>query len=137
MPNLMPALDVFLSWLWRTTCEASVVILLVGLAQLLLNRQLSARWRHGLWLLVVIRLLLPRSVETPLSIFNYLSSQWPVRSTLSTTTTSTYDLPVANVTPDPALPDSSPTPSKGQNPWRAALRWVWLGGAGFVFAQLA
>ena len=40
----------------------------VALAQALLQGQLNARWRHGLWLLVVIRLGLPHSRGNPLEL---------------------------------------------------------------------
>ncbi len=60
----------FLTWLWRASWQASVLILLVLSAQWLLRKHLSPRARHALWLLVLVRLLLPWSVESRLSVFN-------------------------------------------------------------------
>jgi bla regulator protein blaR1 len=60
------------SWLWHASVRASVTVVLVLVAQTLLRRQLSPRWRHALWLLVLVRLVLPWSVESELSVFNWL-----------------------------------------------------------------
>lgn len=46
-------------WLLRNSASAAVVALLVLLAQWLLGRRISARWCHNLWLLVIVRLLVP------------------------------------------------------------------------------
>jgi len=48
---MQPLLDTtgpFLVWLWRASWQASVLIVLVLLAQWLLRRQLAPRWRHAL-----------------------------------------------------------------------------------------
>lgn len=60
-----------LSWLWRASWQASVLVVLVLLAQWLFRAHLPPRWRYALWFLVVIRLLLPVMPESSLSIFNY------------------------------------------------------------------
>jgi len=51
--------------------RASVVIGLVLLVQWLFQKWLSPRWRYILWLVVLVRLILPVSPQSPLSIFNY------------------------------------------------------------------
>src|SRR3954468_24079584 len=48
-----------LAWVLRTTWEASLIAVLVLVAQWLLRGRVSARWRYNLWLLVVARLVLP------------------------------------------------------------------------------
>src|SRR4051812_33699028 len=59
-----------LAWVLRTTWEASLIALLVLLAQWLLRGRVSARWRYNLWLLVVARLLLPTVPGSRASPFN-------------------------------------------------------------------
>jgi bla regulator protein BlaR1 len=49
---------------------ASFLIILVLLAKKLLNFRLSPKLHHGLWLLVLVRLLVPIMPESPTSIFN-------------------------------------------------------------------
>lgn len=54
----------------RMTVQASVVIVLILTFQRLLGRRLPPAWRHALWSLVVLRLLLPVFPESRLSLFN-------------------------------------------------------------------
>ena len=53
---------------WR----AAVLIVMIFAAQIVVGRWLGPAWRYRLWLLVLIRLMLPTSIESSLSIFNYL-----------------------------------------------------------------
>jgi beta-lactamase regulating signal transducer with metallopeptidase domain len=62
----------FLLWLLRTSWQISILILLVGLIQWIFRRQLAPRWRYILWLLVVVRLIVPFSLPSPFSLFNFL-----------------------------------------------------------------
>ncbi|MCL5096957.1 MAG: M56 family metallopeptidase [Candidatus Omnitrophica bacterium] len=59
-----------LAWLWRASWQASVLVLLVLLTQWVFRARLTPQWRHALWWLVVIRLILPVAPESPWSIFN-------------------------------------------------------------------
>lgn len=63
-----------LGWLYDVTLKGSVVIALVALAVSLFGTRLSARWRHALWLIVLIRLAVPVSLPATWSVFNYLPS---------------------------------------------------------------
>jgi hypothetical protein len=64
----------WMTWLVRTSMQASVLVVLVLAAQWALRRWLSARWRHALWLLVLVRLALPAAPQAPWSIHNVLSA---------------------------------------------------------------
>ncbi len=55
----MNTLDTFFQWLLATSLRASVLALVVLGLQLALGRWLPARWRHALWLPVVLVLLAP------------------------------------------------------------------------------
>ncbi len=125
MQGLLDTTTGFFAWLWRASWQASVIILLVLLAQWLLGRRLTPRWRHGLWLLVVLRLALPYSVQSPLSLF-----QW-VKPHLGAITTAG---PPQSASPPQAVPEEetvvASTPpgfltKAVQGSW---LRWVWLAG---------
>src|SRR5947208_889146 len=50
--------------------QASVLILLIWLAQTIFRNNLAPRLRYAFWFLVTVRLVLPRSPANPLSIFN-------------------------------------------------------------------
>lgn len=62
-------LHTFIDWLIRASWQASVLAGLVLLIQQVFRSRLPARWRHGLWLLVVLRLILPALPASHLSIF--------------------------------------------------------------------
>jgi len=67
----MNALETVFSWVLTTTWQASVLAVLILAAQGLLGARLNPRWRHALWLLVVLRLVLPTLPESALSLFRY------------------------------------------------------------------
>lgn len=62
-----------LDWLFRVGWQSAVLVLLVLLVQRLFRRRLSAGWRHALWLVVVVRLLLPVSFTSAFSLLNLVS----------------------------------------------------------------
>lgn len=72
-------MDAFLmqcfGWVLRSSWQTAILILAVLIAQRLLRRQLNAQWRFNLWLLVLVRLLLPFSPESGLSVFNVIKPQ--------------------------------------------------------------
>jgi beta-lactamase regulating signal transducer with metallopeptidase domain/Tol biopolymer transport system component len=67
----MNALSRLFAWVLQASWQASVLILLVLLAQGLFGRWLTARGRAVLWLLVLTRLLLPVSPGSVVSLFNF------------------------------------------------------------------
>ncbi|MBI4660876.1 MAG: PD40 domain-containing protein [Verrucomicrobia bacterium] len=70
--TLLATLEGFTGWLLQTSWQASVLIGLVLLSQGLLRNHLSAGWRYGLWLLVLVRLMLPAPPPSPFSLHNFL-----------------------------------------------------------------
>ncbi|MFT4588486.1 MAG: beta-lactamase regulating signal transducer with metallopeptidase domain [Candidatus Binatia bacterium] len=62
----------FLNILGRSSVQAGALVALVLLAQALWGARISPRWRSAMWLLVVLRLLLPVSISSTISIFNLL-----------------------------------------------------------------
>jgi bla regulator protein BlaR1 len=63
--------DIF-TWFVYSTLAASAVALIVMAVLRLFRHRLSARIRHALWLIVLIRLLVPVFPNSPVSIFNVL-----------------------------------------------------------------
>src|SRR5687767_5078804 len=63
------------SWLWRTNLHASVLVLLVAALLFLFRKQIKAPWRHWLWLLVVVLLMLPGLPSSDFSVFNLIPAQ--------------------------------------------------------------
>ena len=56
----------------RASWQAAVLILLVLAAQWAFGRRLAPRWRYALWLLVILRLAVPFTVPSSVSVFNVL-----------------------------------------------------------------
>jgi beta-lactamase regulating signal transducer with metallopeptidase domain len=84
--NVAPLLDCLassLAWVVRSSWQASVVVALVLIAQAPLRGRVSARWRYGLWLLVVVRLILPALPATRFSPFNWLRIEAPAEAVAS------------------------------------------------------
>jgi beta-lactamase regulating signal transducer with metallopeptidase domain len=63
-------LSTLASWLLKATWQGSVLVGVVVVLQWAFGSRLSARGRYGLWLLVVVRLLLPFSIPLQFSLFN-------------------------------------------------------------------
>ena len=64
----------FLCWLFQTTLIASLVICLILLIQKLLGGRLGARWCHALWLVLIVRMVLPWAPSSRLSLLNLIPS---------------------------------------------------------------
>jgi beta-lactamase regulating signal transducer with metallopeptidase domain len=136
MLTMLQTTDAFLHWIWRASWQASLVVILVALAQAVFHRQLNPKCRHGLWLLVVFRLLLPCSVQTELSIFNWVSGKWPAFSTYPSVDTNAHVVSGGVVITEPASTDPTASLPKKPQTWWAIARWTWLGGSMFLGAHL-
>jgi len=115
------------SWLWRATWQASVVIGVVLLAQWVFGKHLSPRWRHALWALVLIRLALPWTFPSPISLFNWFSSGFP-----GAPSAMVMEKPAAVVTLSPQGDQAesvvAPPVLDGKNTWRNGFATLWLAG---------
>ncbi|HEX3721115.1 MAG TPA: M56 family metallopeptidase [Verrucomicrobiae bacterium] len=103
--------------LLKASWQAGALILLVLLARWALRCHISPRWRHGLWLLVVVRLALPGTVPSPVSLFNVLNFS---------RTSETLVRWEAAIPQQSAVPQVAATPASSVNfSW---LPMVWLAG---------
>ncbi len=124
--NTQAFLDFTHSWLWRATWQASVVIVLVLLAQWIFRRQLSPRWRHALWLLVLIRLALPWTVPSPLSLFNWCERRLPGLESGGSEAVPTVEALRTGESQSDTNPAVAPPPA--QPSWRTGFATLWLSG---------
>jgi len=65
-------LSPFVQWLGKTTVQASILICLILLVKVCLRRKLPVRWHYCLWMLLLVRLILPWSPQSRISIFNLI-----------------------------------------------------------------
>jgi beta-lactamase regulating signal transducer with metallopeptidase domain len=120
----------FFGWLWLASWQAAVVVVLVCAAQWLFARQLSPRWRHALWFLVIIRLVLPMSVGSPVSLFNFFSPH------SFSTRAPAPDSGAAVVVEAPGDSSGAILALAPAGRSRAGLRSIWLAGAVMLSAFL-
>jgi beta-lactamase regulating signal transducer with metallopeptidase domain len=72
MSHVMAQAEVLFFLVLRISWQASILVLLVLAAQYLFRKQLPQRWRYVLWLLVLVRLLLPVLPASPFSIYRIM-----------------------------------------------------------------
>ncbi len=75
METLSTLYQPFFDWLLRSTFQASIVVCLILLIQRALRSRLTARWHYALWLILVIRMVLPWAPQSRFSIFNLATQQ--------------------------------------------------------------
>lgn len=68
MNSLIETLEAYLPELALLSWKGSLLALASGLLLLAFRRHLSPAWRHGLWLLVLIRFIVPDLGQSPLSL---------------------------------------------------------------------
>ncbi|HXJ60076.1 MAG TPA: M56 family metallopeptidase [Verrucomicrobiae bacterium] len=96
----------FLEGLGRVSAQGAVLICMVLLAQWMFRRWLTPHWRCALWLLVVGRLILPVSLPTRVSVFNFT----PAARGASSGVANASGLPSTEA-PDQSFVSSAPAPA--------------------------
>jgi len=72
MDNLFTQLiDVF-NWIIRSSAYAAVTVAVIALAQFAGRRRLPAGWLYALWLILLIRMVLPFGAESRWNLWNFL-----------------------------------------------------------------
>ena len=74
MEGIMTYAQSFFGWLLQTTLIASVVTCLILLIQKMLGGKLGPRWCHALWLVLLIRMVLPWAPSSRVSLLNLIPS---------------------------------------------------------------
>jgi beta-lactamase regulating signal transducer with metallopeptidase domain/Tol biopolymer transport system component len=74
MEAVMTYAQAFFGWLLQTSLIASLVICLILLIQKLLGGRLGPRWSYALWLVLLIRMILPWSPSSRVSLSNLIPS---------------------------------------------------------------
>ncbi|MDI6450044.1 M56 family metallopeptidase [Anaerobaca lacustris] len=77
MDAFLTHIQPFFAWLLETTVIASMVICLILAAQRLLGKRLGPRWCHALWLVLLLRMVLPWAPPSPLSLRSLIPASIP------------------------------------------------------------
>jgi beta-lactamase regulating signal transducer with metallopeptidase domain len=99
-----------LNWFWQTSLAAAILVVIALLIQWTCGRAIGPRWTYMLWLLVVVRLMMPVAPESSFSVFNVSASRPPsevVRLNEPTKLPPTAPQPLINFNAAPA-PTLSP-----------------------------
>ena len=112
------------SVLLRISWQASILIVLVLAAQWCCGNRLPPRWRYALWMLVLLRLALPWSFPSPVSLFNVVkvpAAAQPMEAG-----------PVSDTRVDAPVPESdgpAGAAAIARPAGRHWLVWLWVAGA--------
>ena len=65
-------LAALLQWLLKATLQGSLLVCLILLIKIILRERLAARWHYCLWLVLLLRLILPWAPESRISIYSVI-----------------------------------------------------------------
>ena len=132
----------FFDWLLRASVQGAVLVILILLLQAMLRRWLSPRWQSALWLILLVRLALPWSPGSPISLYNWVhlpEKSMSVRP-ISNAPASPVNLPSTAVTS--GIPSGlGPLVSRNmlENEKHGYMRWLffvaWAMGASALLAR--
>jgi len=74
MEAVMTSVQPFFNWLLQTTLIGSVIIGIILLAQKVLGSKLGPRWSHALWLVLLLRLVLPGTFPNQFNLLDLIPS---------------------------------------------------------------
>lgn len=121
-----------LSWMLDVTVKGSLLVLLVAAIMKLVGPRLDPRWRHLLWLVVLLRLLLPAAPAASWSPFNLVM---PLEVPAPMRAVAAAPEQVAQKSPDVAF---TRTYVVQPSPWFTAARWffyIWVAGAALLLLR--
>lgn len=137
-------------WIWTTTIMASVLALLIFLAKLILKDRIKPRMFYLLWVMLVVRLVIPWTPESSFSMFNlvHLESaanttitqterELPTTSMVETSTLTNKPTPVTENSPASVVDQGSPQNNKFRMDWLQVLPLLWLIGTVFMIIMMA
>lgn len=67
----MYTLTSFALWIFQTSIKATVLIAVLLLLKKIIGDKLPARWHFALWLLLMLRLIIPFPIESPFSLYRF------------------------------------------------------------------
>jgi len=65
-------LELVFNWVIKSSMMASILAVLILLVKYALGNKLDAKWQYAIWMLLIIRLLIPYDIRSPWSIYSLL-----------------------------------------------------------------
>ncbi|MBB3128905.1 beta-lactamase regulating signal transducer with metallopeptidase domain [Paenibacillus rhizosphaerae] len=75
--NLYPLLNDLFDWMIHTTLLAGMMVVLILLMKRVFGSWLKPGWHYALWLLLILRLMIPSGPESSFSMGNLFSMAGP------------------------------------------------------------
>ena len=75
MTEFIPFLRTLFNSILVTSWQGSLIVGLILITAWVLRKRLSARVQHGLWLILLLKLMVPLLPTSPLSFFNLVPAQ--------------------------------------------------------------
>ena len=73
MESFITELSTFFRWLLVSSVQVSVLVCLVLAIKAVVRGRLAIRWHYWLWLLLLVRMIMPWVPESKFSIFTFIS----------------------------------------------------------------
>ena len=73
MGNWAESIGLVFEWVLRSTVQVSVLAVLIWLIEVGLRRRLSGRWGYFLWLVLVVRMVMPWGPASSISMYNLMT----------------------------------------------------------------
>jgi beta-lactamase regulating signal transducer with metallopeptidase domain len=134
---------VFADWLLETTVHVAVLFALVFGTCTLLGKRLTARWRHALWALVLVRLMLPALPSSPASVHNVVpdaprtvATVWEPSAPAVPRNRQLDPDSLSRLVPAASSATAVSVPAAQPWPWRTTLAIVWVAGAALALGRL-
>ncbi|MDA8223179.1 M56 family metallopeptidase [Desulfosporosinus sp.] len=65
-------LGLVFNWVIKSSLMASILAVLILLVNYVLRNKLAAKWQYAIWMLLILRLLIPYDIQSPWSIYSLL-----------------------------------------------------------------
>src|SRR5688500_5471432 len=128
------------AWLVRTSWQALVLVVIVAGLQWVFGKLLTPRWKYALWMLVVVRLLMPAAPSSSWSVFSVpiprvplAASRIDTRDVAEPQATGGVTVRIVKTFDGDVVPAPDDSGKAAVAPatfdWRRALLAVWLAGA--------
>ena len=65
-------LELVLNWVIKSSMMASILAVLILLVKYALGNKLDAKWQYAIWMVLIIRLLIPCDIQSPWSIYSLI-----------------------------------------------------------------
>ena len=72
MEELMIILSHTFKWLFHLSCTASILILMILFIKTLLKNKLGVKFHYAIWFILILKLIVPFTYESSLSLFNII-----------------------------------------------------------------